>query len=219
MNRPIRIMLVAAVLGLVCSAGALMMMLAKTPSPAGTVGGQAVAVHEMGLRILPFSLTDHAGIARDESVLRDRWTLASFIFTNCPGACPVMLSRMVEAQNQLEGSPVRFAGFSLDAARDTPDRLRTYAEGLGADLGRWSLLTGDDAQVRRMVEEGLLLVVDKENTAEITIADGSSMKNITHPTRIFLIGPDLRVMEMFDSGDPAEVARMVAAVKRYTQAQ
>lgn len=216
MSRPIRILLFVAVLGLACSAGALVMMMLHAPAAQNAVGASPVPVEEMGLRVLPFTLTDHEGNARDESVLRGQWTLTSFIFTNCPGACPVMTARMVEAQNQLADSPVRFASFSLDAARDTPEALVEFAQSYGIDLGRWTLLTGDDAQVRRIVEEGLMLVVDKETTSDITIADGSTMKNITHPTRIFLIGPDLRVMEMFDSGNPAEVNRMVEAVERYT---
>lgn len=219
MSRPIRILLFVAVLGLACSAGALVMILINRPSGENQVGAQPVPVSEYGLRILPFTLTDHTGTPRDESLLRGQWTLVSFMFTNCPGACPVMTSRMVEAANLLPESPVRFAGFSLDMARDTPERLRSFAASHGVDLERWTLLTGDDAQVRRIVEEGLKLVVDSETTGPITLADGTTMKNITHPTRIFLVGPDLRVMEMFDSGNPVEVARMVEAINRYTQGQ
>lgn len=218
MSRPIRILLFVAVLGLACSAGAMLMVLINRPS-ARPMDGQSQAapieVSEMGLRILPFELTDQDGLARDESVLEGRWTLAEFIFTNCPGACPVMTARMAAAAEQLEDVPLQFASFSLDEERDTPEQLRNFAQNYNIDPDKWVLLTGDDAQVRRMVEEGLMLVIDKENTSEITLADGSSMKNITHPTRLFLIGPDLRVMEMYDSGNPSEVDRIVLDARRY----
>lgn len=216
MTKTVKVLLNVAVLGLACSAGALVMLAMNRPGQAGQVGAERIPVAEMGLRVLPFELTDHEGRPADRSALEGQWTLVSFIFTNCPGACPVMTARMAEVQRALPGSTLRFAGFSLDAQRDTPEKLRAFAAEYGLDLGRWTLLTGDDAQVRRMVEEGLLLVIDKETTAEITLADGSTMRNITHPTRLFLVGPDLRVMEMYESGNPAELERIAADVARYT---
>ncbi len=214
MSRPIRILLFLAVLGLACSAGAMFMVLMnKRQAPAYT-DIQPIPVREMGLKILPFALTDQDGNARDESLLRGQWTLAEFIFTNCPGACPVMTSRMASAAQRLGDTPLRFASFSLDQTRDTPEQLRSFAKDYDIDQASWTLLTGDDAQVRRIVEEGLMLIVDSESTSEITIADGSTMKNITHPTRLFLIGPDLGVVEMYDSGNPDEVDRMVSDARR-----
>lgn len=216
MTKTVKVLLNVAVLGLACSAGALIMIALNRSGPGTQVGAERIPVAEMGLRVLPFALTDHEGLLADQSVLEGQWTLVSFIFTNCPGACPVMTTRMAEVQRAIPDSPLRFAGFSLDAERDTPERLRAFAAEYGLDLNRWTLLTGDDAQVRRMVEEGLLLVIDKETTPEITLADGSTMRNITHPTRLFLVGPDLRVMEMYESGNPAELARIAADVARYT---
>lgn len=174
-----------------------------------------LVVSELDYKILPFKLIDQDGNVRDESSLEGQWTLASFIFTNCPGACPVMTARMQAAAEQLTNVPLHYAGFSLDEARDTPEQLRSYAKKYDIDFDRWTFFTGDDAQVRKIVEEGLTLIVDKENTSDITLADGSSMKNITHPTRLFLVGPDLQVMEMYDTGNPAEVDRIVSDARRY----
>ena len=217
MSRPIRILLFVAVLGLACSARAMIMVLLNKPSTRSVntqTESSPIAVSEMGLRILPFELTDQDGSTEDESLLEGHWTLAEFIFTNCPGACPVMTARMSAAAEQLTDSPLRYLSFSLDAERDTPEQLRTFAQNYDIDSDKWTLLTGDDSQVRKMVEEGLMLIIDKESTNEITLADGSTMKNITHPTRLFLVGPDLRVMEMYDSGDPAEVDRIVSDARR-----
>ena len=217
MSRPIRILLFVAMLGLACSAGAMfMIVLNKSRLQPGAQATQSepIEVSEMGLRILPFELTDQDGNTQTQSLLEGHWTLAEFIFTNCPGACPIMTTRMSAAAEQLKDSPLRYASFSLDEKRDTPEQLRSFAQNYGVDFDRWTLLTGDDSQVRRIVEEGLKLIIDKENTIEITLADGSTMKNITHPTRLFLVGPDLRVMEMYDSGNPAEVDRIVSDARR-----
>ena len=214
MSRPIRILLTVAILGLACSAGAMIMVLLNRSQSPIAADNQPIPVAEMGLRILPFALTDQQGEARTEEALRGKWTLAEFIFTNCPGACPVMTSRMAQISAQIGEVPLQYASFSLDQERDTPEQLRQFASNYDIDPEKWILLTGDDARVRQIVEEGLSLIVDNENTAEITITDGSTMKNITHPTRLFLIGPDLNVVEMYDSGNPAEVDRAVSDIRR-----
>ncbi len=219
MSRPIRILLTVAILGLACSAGAMIMMLLNRPRTQTPTNAQPVPVTEMGLKILPFSLTDQDGHTQTEDILKGRWTLAEFIFTNCPGACPVMTSRMAQVSAKIGDVPLQFASFSLDEARDTPEQLRAFASNYDIDPARWILLTGDDARVRQIVEEGLTLIVDKENTGEITIADGSKMKNITHPTRLFLVGPDLKVVEMYDTGNPAEVDRIVSDARRLIDAK
>ena len=214
MSRPIRILLTVAILGLACSAGAMLMVLLNRPQTPVADDYQPVPVAEMGLRILPFTLTDQNGETQTEEILLGRWTLTEFIFTNCPGACPIMTSRMAQISAQIGDLPLQYASFSLDQERDTPEQLRAFASSYDIELERWILLTGDDNRVREIVEEGLTLIVDKENTGEITIADGSTMKNITHPTRLFLVGPDLNVVEMYDSGNPAEVDRAVSDIRR-----
>ena len=214
MSRPVRILLTVAILGLACSAGAMILLLVNRPQIPASADARSASVSEMGLRILPFTLTDQDGKTQTEEVLKGRWTLAEFIFTNCPGACPLMTSRMAQISAQIVDLPLQFASFSLDQARDTPEQMRAFASNYDIDPAKWIFLTGDDARVREIVEKGLTLIVDKENTSEITIADGSKMKNITHPTRLFLVGPDLNVVEMYDSGNPAEVDRAVSDIRR-----
>lgn len=209
MSKALRILIFICVLGLACSAGALVSMMLNSKGSANAA--QPVSgIGDTGLRILPFQLIDHNGNAATEAELEGQWTIVDFIFTNCPGACPVMTARMVEAAQRLEGKPVRFASFSIDERRDTPERLREFADGYGIDLERWSFYTGDDKQTRRMVAEGLMLVVDEEADNEISAHDGTTMKNIQHPTRLFLVSPELKVVGLYSSGVPSELDRLVS---------
>lgn len=214
MPRSLKILFFVAFLGFACALGALIALYTSRPSPAPGAESTPEVV-EYGLRILPFELTNQDGEVVDESLLEGEWTVVDFIFTNCVGACPVMMSRMSEAAERLEDTPVRFASFSLDQERDTPEALRAYAEGFGADFERWELLTGDDERVRTMVTEGLTLVVDENEDERIPVKGGGTMSNIFHPTRLFLVGPDLRVYEMYGSNEPGEVDRLVEDVRRY----
>jgi protein SCO1/2 len=92
-----------------------------------------------------FALTDQDGGAISLDGLRGQIVLLDFIYTTCPGPCPVLTSARVELQKKLPEAirdRVRFVSISLDPARDTPEALRAYALARGADLTRWSFLTG-----------------------------------------------------------------------------
>jgi protein SCO1/2 len=180
---------------------------------------QELSVRDYGLTILPFQLIDQDGRSANESSLRGQWTVVDFIFTNCVGACPTMTSRLAEAALALEDTPVRFASFSLDSERDTPERLRKFAEPFNVDFAKWSFFTGDNKQTRKIVEVGLKLVVDNENTSDIGLDDGSTMKNIIHPTRYFLVNPELEIVGLYSSGDPSEVERLVREVTEFMSAE
>jgi protein SCO1/2 len=98
----------------------------------------------------PFALTDQAGRPVALSDLRGRTLLLDFIFTNCPGPCPIQTAlhaQVLAALAPETRARVHFVSISLDPARDTPEALRAYAERHGADLAHWSFLTGEDAAV------------------------------------------------------------------------
>ncbi len=101
-----------------------------------------------------FVLVDQAGRPFALADLRGRVVLVDFVFTRCPGPCPILSSRHVELQRSLApelAANVHFVSISLDPEYDTPDRLTEYARARGADLERWSFLTGPKAEVEGVV--------------------------------------------------------------------
>lgn len=91
-----------------------------------------------------FSLIDQSGAAFSGSSLRGHVWIADFIYTNCPGPCPLMTQRMRHIQQRLgPQSAVRLISFSVDPARDTPAALAGYANRFHAATASWSFLTGD----------------------------------------------------------------------------
>ena len=49
--------------------------------------------------------------------------IADFIFTKCPGPCPIISTRMSELQKPLEKSDAHLVSFSVDPENDTPAGL------------------------------------------------------------------------------------------------
>src|SRR5262245_49507889 len=90
----------------------------------------------------PFQLTNQNGQPFGSAQLSGKIWIADFIYTTCPGPCPMISSRMSEVQNPLEKTDVHLVSFSVDPDKDTPRVLRGYAERLQAEPGRWDFLTG-----------------------------------------------------------------------------
>lgn len=93
----------------------------------------------------PFVLTDQDGNPLSLADLRGKAVLLDFVYTNCPGPCPILTGLHVEVQRALEPAlrdRVRFVSVSLDPLTDTPAALREYARKRGADTANWSFLTG-----------------------------------------------------------------------------
>lgn len=92
--------------------------------------------------------------------LGERHTLYTFVFSRCPGACPVLTSNLAHVQvaaiengydDEVACLPVTF-----DPEYDTADVLRTYSEERGAvvDDGSWHFLRPETtAEAREFVEE------------------------------------------------------------------
>lgn len=78
---------------------------------------------------------------------KDRLTLIFFGFTNCPDQCPIWLSSVARAKEEIGSGPgsdplVLFVG--VDVARDTPEVLDTYLNRIDpAFVG----LTGTESQI------------------------------------------------------------------------
>lgn len=92
-----------------------------------------------------FTLVDQSGRTVVFSELGDLVLLVDFIYTRCPGPCPVQTSRQVAVQRRIPEAlrdRVRFLSFTLDPAHDGPAELERYAKARGADLANWSFLSG-----------------------------------------------------------------------------
>ncbi len=135
-----------------------------------------------------FRLTDQDGAERSLADWRGKAVLLDFIYTNCPGPCPLLTSLHVRVQQALPAEAregIWFASISLDPERDTPEAMRAYAEARGADLSRWSFLTGEKPVVDA--------VIKSYGVGSIPGEDGE----IEHMVVTFLIDPEGRIVKHY----------------------
>jgi len=83
--------------------------------------------------------------------------IADFIFTSCPGPCPIISTRMSELQKPLVNSDVHLVSFSVDPEKDTPEVLRVYADKLRKEPLRWDFLTGARTAIYSLANDGFKL--------------------------------------------------------------
>lgn len=122
-----------------------------------------------------FHFTERNGEAVDRSIFSGRITIVDFIFTNCPGPCPMMSQRMSELYDLYSGSDkVGFVSISVDPNRDSLEALRQYADRFGVDDRRWLFLRAPIDQVIDLYENGFKLggLLPADHSTKFILVDG-----------------------------------------------
>ena len=131
-----------------------------------------------------FSLVGIDGKPYGSAELRGQVYVANFFFTSCRSICPAIMKGVARLQDGFAArniTGIRLVSISVDPERDTPEVLGAYGKETGVDPHRWTLLTGDPEQVRR-------LVVDGFKTPVITPLPGSPGPiDIAHTGKLVLV--------------------------------
>jgi len=151
-----------------------------------------------------FQLTTQTGQAFDSQSLAGQVWVADFIYTTCPGPCPMMTQQMRQIQDRTaqEMNDVKLVSFTVDPAHDTPPVLTEYARHYRVDPARWSFLTGDMAALNRV---GLGF---KLNTV-----DGK----LSHSTRFVLVDRHMRIRGFYTTDEDAFLPQLVHDIRQLEQ--
>jgi cytochrome oxidase Cu insertion factor (SCO1/SenC/PrrC family) len=154
-----------------------------------------------------FVLTEASGTTLRQADLLGKVWIASFIFTRCGEACPMMMRHEVQLQAEL---PVRddlwLVSFSVDPDWDTPKVLTDYAHTFGADRSRWLFLTGDKKQVYHLATNGFRL-----STLD---ADPAKEMPILHSTKLVLVDRHGAIRGYYDSADDTNLHKLIRDLRQ-----
>ncbi len=151
--------------------------------------------------VAAFELTNQDGQPFGSTQLLGKIWIADFIYTTCPGPCPMISSRMSELQKPLEKTDVHLVSFTVDPARDTPQVLRGYAEKLQAEPGRWDFLTGPQSTIYNLSRNGF----------KLAISDGSEEKGLpVHSTRLILVDRHSEIRGYYDAAEADGMTKLLA---------
>ncbi|MCR4295768.1 MAG: SCO family protein [Elusimicrobia bacterium] len=142
----------------------------------------------------------------DLRTMRGRAWIADFIFTRCTGPCPLLTANMAGLQKRLPRS-IGLLSFTVDPDHDSPEVLTLYARKFSADPQRWFFLTGEKAELIRLVRDGFLLPI-VENAAAVP------GERFTHSTKFVLIDEEGNVRGWYDGADDAALDKLAADAQR-----
>ena len=148
-----------------------------------------------------FQLTNQDGQPFGSGQLAGKIWIADFVYTTCPGPCPMISGRMSELQKPLEKSDVHLVSFSVDPEKDTPAVLRSYAAKLQAEPGRWDFLTGAKSEIYKLSHDGFKLAV----------SDGNDALGLpVHSTRMVLVDRYGQIRGYYGATEPDAITKLIA---------
>jgi protein SCO1/2 len=145
-------------------------MLAQPPEMPAVVGA------------LPeFQLTNQFNKSFGTADLKGTPFVVNFIFTSCKLACPKLTYEMEKIQHRTRnlGEGFKLISISVDPKTDTPEVLAAYAQEHHAHPSRWFFLTGSEAQILKIVNDGFKIgmgpdeVFGKFHGEKFVLVDGS----------------------------------------------
>ena len=137
-----------------------------------------------------FTLRDTSGNAVRLSDYQGRVVLLAFIFTSCPGVCPLISQQMSALQAGLKqaglfGQQANLVSVTVDPETDTAKVLAEYAQKFGADPTGWRFLRETPAKtqpVLKAYDEWTKLLPKGE---------------LDHPARVYLIDQKGNIREIY----------------------
>ena len=153
--------------------------------------------------VLPdFALTDQNGRPVALADLKGKVWLADFVYTTCPGPCPLITAHMARIQRKLPpDADLRLVSFSTDPAHDTPEVLKAYSSKFEAG-DRWEFLTGPQVKMQDLIRHGFLLAMEVPRGAPVI-----------HSTKMMLVDKTGTVRGIYDGTSSESDDQILADMK------
>jgi len=110
-------------------------------------------------------------------IIGDRIVVMDFVYTTCTTVCPVLSAIFGQLQERLGerlGRQISLVSLSVDPGRDTPQRLKAYADRHHARDG-WVWLTGDKTTVDQVLQGlGAYTPDFEDHPSMVLVGDGQA---------------------------------------------
>jgi protein SCO1/2 len=193
MNPKAKILITLAVALVVIAAGVMASMLFI----AGVRPGMATS--GTGLIGGPFTLVATDGATVSDQTYRGKWQIIYFGYTFCPDACPVALSKLSIALENLgsDADKVQAIFITVDPQRDTQQVLAEYLKSFDS---RVAGLTGPQAEIEKVIKEYRVYAAPQKTRGNDYLVDHTSYFYLMDPQGTFrsVLDPSLSGEELAD---------------------
>ena len=171
---------------------------APLEKPAGTPSASSgFELLKPGEQVPDAAFVDQDGRKRSFAAFKGSPIVVTFIYTKCPlpTFCPLMDRHFATLQKTLKEDEaldkVRLVTVSFDPTTDTPPVLKAHAKTLGADLKRWTFLTGDRDVIDQFAARFGVSVARAMNDP----------RDITHNLRTAIVGADGALVKVYTGNE------------------
>jgi protein SCO1/2 len=164
--------------------------------------------------IPPFTLTERSGRIITNADLNGKVWVADFVYTMCPGPCPLVTAELAKIQQAEISDPhVQLVTFTVDPQTDTPPVLAAYADKFHADANKWWFLTGPQKPLYSLIESGFLQAVQDNHGQPLDPGQGT----VTHSTYFALVDANGIMRGAYQSQDPDECKQLLLDITALEQ--
>lgn len=141
-----------------------------------------------------FTVTNQNGELFGSQQLAGKAYVASFVFTRCKTACPMIFQHLKTLQERIKASqlPLAIVSFTVDPDHDTPEKLKAHAATLQSDPNIWSFLTSEKLALTQLIEGGFMMAVGEE-----TMMGG--LMDIAHAQKLVLVDARSKIRGFYDA--------------------
>jgi protein SCO1/2 len=147
--------------------------------------------------------------------LRGSVQIIDFVFTTCPGICPMLTQQMaiLERNTRDYGNRVHFVSISVDPENDSPQLLREYGDKHHINYARWSLLTGPLDKVEKVVVDGFKSAMGKQRVPAST-EGAPDLMEVTHGQNFIVVDAAGRLRAYHPVNNEQDLQEIMRIVKR-----
>ena len=147
-----------------------------------------------------FSFINQNGQKFTNFNLKGNISIIDFMFTNCPGPCPIMTNNMKELyDDHSKVNQVQFISITVDPKNDSIERLKQYSESYGVNDVRWQFLTSQIDSIKDLKQNGFMLYADN-------LPQG-------HAVKFILVDHNGMIRQYYDGTDKASIAVLRKDIK------
>jgi protein SCO1 len=163
----------------------------------------ATTINRPASQFPPFSLVDQSGRSFSQADLKGRIVIANFFFTQCSSICPSLTTAMATVRDTYRSnSKVMLLSHSVTPEYDSAPMLAAYAKKNNIDGQQWRLLTGTNAQMKKVAHEGY-------KVPRTSVDD----KGFIHTELFVLLDGNQRVRGVYNGTLRLEIEQLVGDVK------
>jgi protein SCO1 len=152
--------------------------------------------------VKPFSFINQDGKTISEKDVAGKVYVAEYFFTTCKGICPKLNNNMKQLFLDYKSEPgFLILSHTVDPEIDTVQRMKRYADSLGADSKTWWFLTGSKDSLYKAARVSYLLDDPKNNNTNIS-------QQFIHTQFFALVDKSGRVRKICDGLKKEEIAEL-----------